>query len=126
MFSTLWIFVMFNYLYADVFGLMDSSTLKQLLSGTVGSTRITPAFLFGGALLMEIPIAMVVLSRVLEYRANRWANIVAGVLKTVAVLASMFVTKPASYYVFFGCIEIACTALIVFLAWRWTADASPA
>ena len=117
--STLWIFVMFNYLYADVFGLMDSAQLKQILSGKVGNIQITQSFLFAGALLMEVPIAMVVLSRLLAYRANRWANIAAGTLKTVAVGASLFVGKPTLYYLFFSVIELACTLLIVWLAWRW-------
>ncbi len=31
-------------------------------------------FLLGAAILMEIPIAMVLLSRILNYRTNRWAN----------------------------------------------------
>jgi len=117
--STLWIFVMFNYLYADVFGLMDSAQLKQILSGKVGNIQITQSFLFAGALLMEVPIAMVVLSRLLPHNANRWANIASGTLKTAAVGASLFVGKPTIYYLFFSVIELACTLLIVWLAWRW-------
>jgi hypothetical protein len=31
-----------------------------------------------GAILLETAIAMVLLSRVLQYRANRWANIIVG------------------------------------------------
>lgn len=70
---------------------------------------------------METAIAMVLLSRVLEYRANRWANIVIGALQTAAVISSVLVggTTPALYYIFFATIEIACTSLIVWYAWRW-------
>ncbi len=35
--STMWIFAMFNYLYADVIGLMDHTLLTQMLAGTVGA-----------------------------------------------------------------------------------------
>jgi hypothetical protein len=52
---------------------------------------------------METAIAMILLCRILKYRANRWANIVAGIIHTVAVILSLFVggTMSPSYYVFF-------------------------
>jgi len=117
--STLWIFAILNYLYADITGLMDSSVLKEILTGSVGGLQITQAFLLGGAILMETAIVMVLLSRVLKYRANRLANIVTGVIHTAAVFLSMFVGTPALYYIFFGTIEIACTLFIVWYAWTW-------
>ena len=118
-FQTLWIFVMFNYLYADVLGLHDPAILKELITGSAGTLQITQGFLLGAAILMETAIAMVLLSRVLKYRANRWANIIAGLIHTAAVSLSMFVGKPALYYLFFGTIEIVCTSLIVWYAWTW-------
>lgn len=120
LFSTLWIFVMFNYLYADLMGLMDASLLRQYLTGQVGSLAITPRFLLVAAVLMEIPIAMTLLSRILPHRANRTANIAAGIVKTLAVLLSLGMGTPSIYYAFFASIEIACTSTIVVLAWRWT------
>ncbi|MDH5678810.1 MAG: DUF6326 family protein [Nitrospinota bacterium] len=117
--SMLWLFVTLNYIYADILTLMDSSVLNKLLTGQVDGMQITDDFLLIGAILMEIPIAMVVLSRLLAYRTNRWANIVAGVIKTAAVAGSLTVGEPALYYSFFAAIEIACTAYIVWLAWNW-------
>jgi len=117
--SLLWTFAMFNYLYADLMTLMDSSALKELMKGYAGPIQITQGFLLGAAILMETAIAMVLLSRVLKYRANRWANIIAGAIHTAAVFASMFVGTPAPYYIFFGTIEIACTLLIIWYAWKW-------
>ncbi|WP_437477099.1 DUF6326 family protein [Sorangium sp. So ce1014] len=117
--SALWVFAMFNYLYADVVGLMDSTMLAQFLRGQVDSLRITREFLLGAAVLMEIPIAMTLLSRVLPHRANRWANIVAGAVKTAVVAATLMMGPAAGYYLFFATIEIACTTLIVVLAFRW-------
>jgi len=91
------------------------------MTGYIGSLHITQGFLLGSAILIESAIAMVLLSRVLEYRSNRWANIVIGVLHTAAVMLSVFVggTTPALYYMFFAVIEIVCTSLIVWYAWRW-------
>ena len=45
--STLWIFAVLNYLYADVFGGKDPEAVKQLISGTVGSIQMTEGFLLG-------------------------------------------------------------------------------
>ena len=117
--STLWIFVMFNYTYCDILGLMDSSLLKQYLTGVVDGLELTERFLLMGAVLMEIPIAMILLSRILNYQVNRWTNILAASIKTIAMILTMFVGTPSSYYLFFGIIEIATTAFIVYYAWRW-------
>jgi hypothetical protein len=117
--QTLWIFVMFNYLYADVLGLHDSAVLKEIITGQAGSLQIDQGFLLGAAILMETAIAMVLLSRLLKHGANRWANMIVGVIHTAAVLASMFVGTPSLYYMFFGTIEIVCTSLIVWYAWKW-------
>ena len=118
-FSTLWIFVMFNYLYCDIVGLMDPELLNQYLNGNVDGLELTPGFLLGAAVLMEIPISMTVLSRVTKLRTSRWLNIIAGTVMTIVQSATLLIGTPAMYYAFFSVIEIACTALIVWYAWKW-------
>jgi hypothetical protein len=118
--QALWIFVMFNYLYCDLISNMDSGVIKDLLAGHVGSIQVNQEFMLGAALLMEIPIAMVLLSRVLKYRVNRWANIIAGAIMTAVQASSLFFgTGPTLHYVFYSVIEISCTAFIVWYAWQW-------
>ena len=117
--STLWIFATLNYLYCDVVTLMDPGLLKNFLGGSVGSIQITQGFLLGAAVLVEIPIAMVLLSRVLAYRPNRWANIGAATFMTLVQLLTLFAKTPAPYYVFFSVIEIACTAVVIWYSWKW-------
>jgi len=125
--SILWLFVMLNYIYADILTLMDASVLNEILTGSLsGGVEITPTFLLMGAVLMEIPIAMVVLSLVLDRNINRWANIFAGVVKTLAVSGTMFVGVPDLYYLFFGVIEILTTIYIVWLAWTWNVSETSA
>lgn len=118
--SILWLFVMLNYIYADILTLMDATALNEILTGSLsGGVEITPTFLLLGAILMEIPIAMVVLSLILARKVNRWANIFAGAIKTLAVSGTMFVGVPALYYLFFGIIEITTTIYIMWVAWTW-------
>ena len=117
--STIWIFVMLNYLYCDVMTLMDPVMLKQFMTGDFGTIQMDENFLLGAAIMMEIPIAMVLLSRVLKYKANRLANIIAGSFKTILMIVTMFMGMPSKYYLFFGSIEIVTTIVIVWLAWNW-------
>ena len=116
--STMWLFAVLNYIYCDVFTALGASPTST--SASTGSSPIAPGLLWlGAAVLMEIPILMVLLARYLSFKANRWTNMVAGLIMTVAEAASLFVGKPHAFYIFFATIEIACTLLIVWLAWKW-------
>ena len=101
---------------------MDKNLLGQYLLGQVDGLVIDEQFLFFAALLMEIPIAMVFLSRVLADRANRWCNVVAGTIKTVVMIATLFIGSFTMYYLFFAVIEITTTAYIVWVAFHWRND----
>lgn len=118
--STLWLFATLNYIYCDVLTLMDPVYLNRLITGSVGIIHVTQGFLLGASILMEIPMAMVLLSRVLKNGANRWASIIAGTIMTLVQLLSLFAGTPTIYYLFFSVIEIACTAFIAWYAWKWT------
>ena len=117
--STLWVFATLNYLYCDVIGLMDSDLLNQYLSGSVDGLELSESFLFYAAILMEIPILMVLLSKVLPVKWNAWTNFIAAGVKTLAVLASLFVGSFTSYYFFFASIEIITTVFILIYSARW-------
>jgi|SRR5210317_187895 len=117
--STLWIFAVLNYLYADVLSLMNPTRLHEFMNGVVGGMTITPMFLFTGGILMETAIIMVLFSRVLKYKWNRITNILAGIIHTLAVSASLFVGTAEMFYIFFAIIEIVTTSYIIFLAWTW-------
>jgi Ni,Fe-hydrogenase I cytochrome b subunit len=124
--STLWIFAVLNYLYADVYSLFFNPVLqkemtKRLAEGYAGDIQITQGFVLVTAILMETAIAMVLLSRVLPYRANRWANIISGAFHTLFVAWSLIGDTPNLSYVMFAAIETACTLFIVWYAWKWPA-----
>ena len=111
--STLWTFATLNYVYADVVTLFDKSVV----------TSLDQVMLLGAAVLVETAIAMVLLSRALKDKANRWANIIVGAINTVAVLGSLLVATPAPYYIFFAVIEVATTSVIIWYAWKWPTPA---
>jgi len=76
---------MFNYLYADIVSLMDPVSLKKIMTGAVGDASSHSRIFVGSRNIDGDCDAMVLLSRVLKYGANRWANIIIGVLHTAAV-----------------------------------------
>ena len=85
--SLFWIFALLNYLYADVIALwviVDSPNLAA-------TPHLPPWVLPASAVFMEIPIAMIVACRLLPFRANRLANIIAGSIVTVINAAVTFV-----------------------------------
>jgi hypothetical protein len=116
--SAIWVFVTLNYLYCDIIGLMDTRMLKQYLTGTVGGMDLSPAFLFGSGILMEIPIAMVLLNQVLQNGARKFTNLTAGVIMTLVQVATLFIGETTYYYGFFSAVEIATTSYIVWYAWK--------
>jgi hypothetical protein len=120
--SLLWIFALLNYLYADVLALFD-------IAGSRISFDPLPQWaLMGSAVLMEIPIAMILACRLLPFRANRLANIIAAGIMTLVNGGLTFVMplltgeRPPAYpeYLFFATIETVCTLVIIWQAWNWS------
>ena len=126
--STLWIFTLLNYIYADIYTLFFNPVLKpeawkRFLAGDAGGIQITQGFVLVTAILMETAIAMVLLSRVLPWRANRWANILSGGFHTLFVGWSLIGETPDGFYLMFAAIEVATTLFIAWYAWKWPTPA---
>jgi Na+/melibiose symporter-like transporter len=119
--SLLWIFYMFNAAYIDITTLYYSVFINHK-----PAVHYTQAFLLGAGVLIEISIAMIPLSRVLKYRANRRANIIAAIFLTVVQLITLFIKTPTLAYAFFSIIMIATTAVITWYAWKWSNTEAPA
>ena len=118
MLSMLWVFVILNMMYADVLSLMDpTSAIRTRMVGT----PMSPGFLLVGGILMETAIAMVILSRLLPYKANRWVNTIVAAVNIFAVVTG----GHGLYYVFFAAVEVLAMLLIVWLAWKQL-EAEPA
>lgn len=117
--STLWIFATLNYLYCDVLSLMSAKLLNALLTGEVGGIKMSETTLLAAGIIMEVPIAMVLFSRILKYKANRLTNSIAGLVMTIIMIGSLLMEVPSYHYLFFAIIEITTTLFIVWYAWTW-------
>ena len=117
--SALWIVIMFFYTYADILGFYAPGNIEELISGEIAGIQMTQGLLFGSAILMAIPSVMVFLSLTLKAKANRWANIIAGIVY-LGVLGSTFLTgRNPAYYIFYATLKAMLLALIVWHAWKW-------
>ena len=119
MLSTLWIFVTVNYIFCDVFTLFHAPDLKQFLTGYAGGMELTQGFLLTFAIVMEIAMVMIVLSRVLKYSLNRWFNIIGGIAFTLIQTGTLLSGDFTMHYFFFSMIEISTTIYIGWIAWNW-------
>jgi len=115
--STLWIFLTFNAAYGDIGTLYQSVYVGIIKNGI----QYTQVFLLFGDVLVEIGIVMILLSRVLNRRANRLANMGAGIFLTAVQVVSLFVGTPTLAYAFVSIMMIGAGVAIVWSAWNWHA-----
>ena len=114
--STLWIFLLFNMAFADIFSFMYPGFIQQMMNGSVGGAGATPVFLLVAAIVTEISIAMVFLSRFLNPNASRWVNIAGAVVTILWVIGGGSLTL---HYIFFASIEVLTSLVIIGMAWNW-------
>ncbi len=116
-FSTLWIFIMINMAFADIIGFTYPGFLAKLVAGgPIDGIVVTPTLLLVGALLLEIPTAMILLSRLLKHSINRWFNIITAVITMIYVVG---MSTPTVVYWFFCSLEIIASLMIIVLAFKW-------
>jgi len=120
--SLFWLFALLNYLYADCTALFDIVGSPNLS----GAPHFPQWVLLASSVFMEIPIAMIVACRLLPFRANRLANIIAGAIVTLINAGLTYVpplvgarTPALPAYLFFATIETVATSVIVWQAWTW-------
>jgi hypothetical protein len=109
--STLWIVVMFNMIFADILSFITPGFFEELKA-----MQVNQSMLLIFAILLEIPILMIFLSRILNRKVNRWANIIAALITILFVIGggSLYL-----HYIFFATIEIVCMLLIIWNVWKW-------
>jgi len=114
--STLWIVVMINMLKADILSLYIPGAAEEVVKTAANTGASIPQLMLGGAIMGQLAIVMIVLSRVLKYGTNRWVNIVVGIV-IIAYIWGGAAAYP--HYIFIASIETLCLLLIVLFAWTW-------
>ena len=110
--ASLWILVMFNMLFADVFSIVIELVQGEGLDIPI-DVNIAMAI---AVILTNIPIFMIYLSISLAYKANRIANISAGIFTIIYIIGGGSLTI---HYIIIASIEIILLLIIIVNAYRW-------
>ena len=113
--STVWIFVLINMVYADIIGMLRPGYVELLerMSKELNSETVLTF-----SVLMEIPIGMILLSRILPRKSNRTMNFVAVPVSVIYVIFGGLDDPPISY-LFFGTVEILAMLCVLGISYKW-------
>lgn len=111
--STLWIVVMFNMVFADIYSIMVELVNKNTLGDIPGDVVTVMAI---AAVITNVPIMMIFLSRVLEHKTNRLINIIAAAITLLYVVGGGSTTP---HYIIAATIEVIILLFIIWTAWNW-------
>ncbi|PKM58322.1 MAG: hypothetical protein CVU98_01645 [Firmicutes bacterium HGW-Firmicutes-3] len=113
----LWIFVKLNVISADLLSFLQPGFLKELTtSGTAEGLVITPSFLVIAAVLLEINIVMILVSKFVTRRINRKLNMIAPIIVAAFIVGG---GSLAPHYIFFATIELIALFFIMKTAIQW-------
>ena len=111
--STLWIVVMVNMIFADIFSIM----IELYQKGTLGEMPFDAKMLMTiAAIVTNIPILMIYFARTLPYKSNRLLNIIAGIFTIIYVVGGGMLLP---HYIIIASIEVAVLVIIIVKSWKW-------
>jgi hypothetical protein len=118
--SITWVFVLMNMIYADILNTLKPSYLAEL---EYVSTDMSGGVVLLFAVLMEVPIIMIPLSRFANRKTNRLLHLVAVPLSILWVIVPSIVSSgtPLSY-VFFATVEVLAMLFALYVALKWPAE----
>jgi uncharacterized membrane protein len=111
---------MLSSLQGDVVRFMQPGMLEEMIAGNT-DVPITNELLLVMSIVMAIPIFMSFLSLTLKYKANRRANLSAGIFFVVweLIFLILLYSKSPAYEMFWGLAYLTFAALVVWYAWKW-------
>lgn len=107
----LWVTVLFNMLFADVFSIM----IEFVEGGIIDIPGDVTDVMAIAAVVTNIPILMVILSWLLPYKANKTTNVIAAILTVVYVIGGGHL-RP--HYVIIAGIEVVLLLVVIVLVLR--------
>ena len=110
--STLWTVVSLNMIGADVLSSYLPGKQEEVIDFAGGEKNVK-YYMLGGAIIYEIPISMIFLSRVVPVNAGRWVNTGSAAFCALTIVGGGS-TEP--HYVFAASVEILALSYIVYTA----------
>lgn len=125
--STLWLVILLNVIFRDIHEFIRPGYLEEVMARTASGAGLPEVAFLGFAVVLEIPIMMVLLARVLPKHTNSWVNLIAAPFMIIFVFSGVFIDRPADLDdLFHAGVEILLVGFIFWLAWRWQGAARQA
>lgn len=119
--STLWLFILLNIIFRDIHQMTLKSHLEMLLTGYYNGMEVTEMIMLIGAIVVEIPIAMVLFSLLLKRGLNRIVNIIAAILFTSVLLFTPPTDMDDTFHLI---VELIAIISIIIIAWKWNINSN--
>jgi len=121
--SVLWLFCAVAMSASMVLSLMEPGVIEGVMAGEMDAWQISAGLLLFVSLFWLIPLVMAFLSLTLKDAANRWANIILGIVfavfTIVNVIAHTMKGQPPVGHLLIVLSMIVVPALIAWHAWKW-------
>jgi hypothetical protein len=114
----IWIALMLVYLLGDVLRIFSGDVEKM-----GGMKEVTQPMWMGISILMLMPIIMILVSLMVDYPVNRWANIIVAAFFFLFNLIGL-PGYPSAYDKFLLAVSLVFNVLTVLLAWNWVLTAA--
>ena len=116
--SALWVAVEFLYQQGDTLRLYSGDFKPGELE--LGGVMSPGMMWMISAITMTIPVVMIILSLILPYNSNRWANIIVAILFFLYNLVGLAGSNyPSAYDKFLLAVSMAANVMTVWYAWKW-------
>jgi len=119
--SALWFFTAVAFLAYIMLTFVDPWVIEQIAAGEVEALLMGPEMLLLIAIVWLVPLVMAVLSLTLKGSANRWTNIIVGLVFIVLEFIGLIelVANPLAHLILITLAKVVALALIVWYAWKW-------
>ena len=119
--SALWIVFLLNIIFRDIHEFVEPGFIEEVMTGTLNGVPIQEHMLLVGGVMLQGPIAMILFSRLLPYRANRWANLILPAVYLPILIVSGTTDLDDTFHLL---VEIAALLFIMWSAWHWRSTGS--
>ena len=118
--SALWFFTAVAFLAYMVLTLVDPWVIEQIAAGEIEALLMGPEMLLLVAIVLLVPLVMAVLSLTLKGSANRWTNIIVGIVFIVLEFLELseLAANPSAQLILVILAKVVALALIVWYAWK--------
>ena len=114
--SSLWIFFFINHFFMGLHELANPDFIEQLIGG---GFAVSDSLLLTAAITIELPIVMIVLSRVLPNKINWIVNILVALFTIAMEIINIWIPGPDLDNMFFFAAELIGFLTIIVISIRW-------